>query len=115
MVKSISVYRHRTFFRKMELAITIGELQKGLLGRTTAGSGLFLMGADAIHTYGMKFPIDVVYLNSRGLVIALEEKLFPNRQGGLYAGAAHVVEFNPGTIKNYRIRVGEQWYWKIAE
>lgn len=115
MVKSITVYRHKTFFRKMELAITVGELQKGLLGRTTAGRGLFLMGADAIHTYGMKFPIDVVYLNSSGLIIAMEEKLLPNRQGGIYAGAAHVVEFNPGTIKNYRIKVGEQWYWKILD
>lgn len=114
MVKWIFVYRHKTFFRKMELADTLEELQKGLLGRTTAGSGLFLMGATAIHTFTMKFPIDVVYLNAKGLVLAVEERLLPNRQGGTYPGVAHIAEMNPGTISRYKIKVGERWNWRIG-
>ncbi|WP_134699164.1 DUF192 domain-containing protein [Ammoniphilus sp. YIM 78166] len=110
----IYVFRYKTFFRKMELALTVEELKKGLLGRTTAGQGMFLMGADAIHTFNMKFPIDVVYLNATGLVIGLEEKLGPNRQGRRIQDARHVAEFNPGTIRQYQIKVGEQWYWQIA-
>src|SRR3954454_6265128 len=98
----------------MELARTFEELQRGLLGRTTAGSGLFLMGATAIHTFGMKFPIDVVYLNESGLVLAVEERLLPNRQGKTYLGVDHIVEFNPGTIRRYKIKVGEKWTWKTA-
>jgi uncharacterized protein len=113
-MKSVYVYRYKTYFRKMELAVTMTELAKGLLGRTTAGSGMFLMGATAIHTYQMKFPIDVVYLNQQGLVVGLEEKLMPNQNGAYFEGTAHVVEFNPGTIRNCQIKVGERWYWKIA-
>ncbi len=109
----IYVFRYKTFFRKMELSLTMEELKKGLLGRTTAGQGMFLMGADVIHTFNMKFPIDVVYLNASGLVIGLEEKLGPNRQGAQINGVRHVAEFNPGTIRQHQIKVGEQWYWQI--
>lgn len=98
----------------MELALSEEELKKGLLGRTTAGTGLFLMGADVIHTFNMKFPIDVAYLNASGLVIGLEEKLGPNRQGALIEGVRHIVELNPGTIRQQQIKVGEQWHWQIA-
>ncbi|RXT08063.1 DUF192 domain-containing protein [Ammoniphilus sp. CFH 90114] len=113
-MKIIHVYRHRRFFRTMELALTKEELMRGVLGRTTAGKGLFLMGATAIHTFQMRFPIDVVYLNEKGLVIGLEERLEPNRQGLILEGTRHVVEFNPGTIRTHRIIIGEPWYWKVA-
>lgn len=114
MVNSIHVYRHKNFFRKMECARTEEELERGLLGRTTAGSGLFLMGATSIHTFGMKFPIDVVYLNEQGMVIALEERLLPNQQGKSYLEVAHIVELNARTIRRYRIKVGERWAWRTA-
>lgn len=113
-MKSVNVYRHKTFFRKMELALTKTELANGLLGRKTAGSGLFLMGASAIHTYQMKFSIDVVYLNQQGLVIGLEEKLMPNQNGAYFEDAIHIVEFNEGTIRDNRITVGELWYWQVG-
>jgi uncharacterized membrane protein (UPF0127 family) len=115
VVKMVYVYRHNTFFRKMELALSPAELTKGLLGRTTAGSGMFLMGATAIHTFQMRFPIDVVYLNPQGLVIGLEEKLTPNQNGTYFEGTNHVVEFNSGTIQNDGIKVGERWYWAFEE
>lgn len=114
VVKSIYVYRHRNFFRKMELAKTFEELQRGLLGRTTAGSGIFLMGATSIHTFGMRFPIDVVYLSANGIVLAIEERLLPNQQGKTIFGVAHIVELNAGNIRRYRIKVGERWAWRMV-
>lgn len=110
----VYVYRDNTFFRKMELAVTLNELNRGLLGRTSAGSGLFLMGASQIHMYEMKFAIDVVYLNQQGLVIGLEEALPPNSYGAYFKGTAHVVELSSGTIQKYQIKVGERWYWDSA-
>jgi uncharacterized protein len=109
---SVIVYRQTTFFRIMKLADTLDELIKGLLGETTAGSGLFLMGADRIHTYGMKIPIDVVYLNPLGQVIDLEEHLNPNREGIACEGTRHVVELNAGDIRREHINIGEQWHWQ---
>ncbi|WP_028777986.1 DUF192 domain-containing protein [Shimazuella kribbensis] len=111
---TIYVYRDKTFFRKMELALTGKEQMNGLLGRTTAGSGLFFMGASAIHTYQMKFSIDVVYLNQQGLVIGIEEHLMPNRKGAYFERSMHVVEFNAGTIYDNQIALGERWDWQIS-
>jgi uncharacterized protein len=111
-MKSVIVYRHTTFFRIMKLAVTLDDLRKGLLGKTTAGSGLFLMGANRIHTFGMKIPIDVVYLNPFGLVIGIEEHLMPNREGIAFEGTRHVVELNAGAIRRHQITVGEQWHWQ---
>lgn len=113
-MNTISLYRHYTFFRNVELAMNLKERKKGLLGRTTAGNGLFLMGSAAIHTYLMKFSIDVVYLDKKGTVIGLEEGLSPNRIGASIKGTAHIVEFNAGTIAMYQIKEGEQWGWKIG-
>lgn len=114
-MKMITVYRHKAFFRQMELACTLEELTKGLLGRNNAGSGLFLMGATAIHTFDMRFPIDVVYLNSKGLVIGIQERLLPNYEGIRLSGTAHIAEFNAGTVKAFRIRIGEPWHWILHQ
>lgn len=107
----IDVYRCRSFFRMMESAITEQELLKGLLGRNSAGNGMFLMGGRMVHTFQMKFPIDIVYLNQTGIVIALEGNVMPNRYGGYYEETSHIVEFDSGTIQNCQFELGERWDW----
>jgi uncharacterized membrane protein (UPF0127 family) len=99
----------------MELALTREELTKGLLGRNTAGNGLFLMGARLVHTYQMKFSIDIVYLNQHGIIVELEENLLPNNNGAYVEGTAHIVEFNSGTIQICQIQRGERWHWKMDD
>ncbi|MCH5586412.1 DUF192 domain-containing protein [Shimazuella sp. AN120528] len=111
MKKWIDVYRSHIFFRRAELALTEKELSKGLLGRNSAGSGLFLMGGRMVHTFQMKFPIDIVYLNQNGVIIALERNVTPNQYGGYYEEAAHIVEFDAGTIQVCQINIGEKWGW----
>jgi len=40
---------------------------KGLLGRNSlaSGEGLWIVPCEAIHTFGMRFPIDLVYLTAK--------------------------------------------------
>ena len=95
----------------MELAITEQELLKGLLGRNSAGNGIFLMGGRMVHTFQMKFSIDIIYLHQNGDIIAMEENVMPNRYGGYYKETSHVVEFNSGTIQSCTIQIGEKWCW----
>lgn len=112
MVKRAYLFRNHSFFRQVELATTPSELRRGLLGRTSAGNGLILQGATAIHMFGMSFPIDAVYINRHGIVIGLEKGLPPNCHGALFSGTRHVVEFDAGTIEAEKIYQGEQWYWE---
>ncbi|GEN36714.1 DUF192 domain-containing protein [Aneurinibacillus danicus] len=111
-MRFIVIYRNTVFFRVMELAVTAEELARGLLGRSTAGNGLFLMEANRIHTYGMRMAIDAVYLNKDGIVIGLEENIQPNREGKRIRETNHVVEFDTATIQKGRIRIGERWCWQ---
>lgn len=47
---------------EVELAETRAERRRGLLGRTTFDGCLLLQPCRSIHSIGMRFPIDVVYL-----------------------------------------------------
>ena len=53
-----------------ESAHSIFKRMKGLIGRSEVefvpGQALWLVPSDGIHTIGMRFPIDAVYLDSKG-------------------------------------------------
>lgn len=83
---------------------------KGLLGRSALapGSGLWLIPCDAVHTLGMKFAIDVVFLDGRGRVVGWREDLKPG-QFARVKGAKSVVELPSGWLRQKNIHCGEHW------
>lgn len=59
-----------------------------------------------IHTFGLKFPIDVLILDSQKKVVVLRESLKPNQ---IFLWNPHykvVIEMPRGTIKKYKISKG---------
>ncbi len=50
-----------------------------LLPRDRAGPGLLIPRCRSIHTFGMRFPIDVLFLDERGRVIELRRAVAPCR------------------------------------
>lgn len=86
-------------------------LQKtiGLLGKTEPES-VFFTTRFGIHTFGMKFPIDVVILNKQNQVVTIKENLQPKRIFLWNPKYNNVVELPNGTINKYKI----QKYIKIA-
>lgn len=56
----------------------VGRL-RGLLGRKSLapGAGLLLRPCNGIHTLGMQFSIDVLFLDADGLVLRAEDSLRP--------------------------------------
>jgi uncharacterized membrane protein (UPF0127 family) len=61
------------------------------LDRERAGPGLLLERCASIHTYGMRFPIDVFFLDADGRVIRVELHVGPRRTLAV-PGAAAVLE-----------------------
>src|SRR5580704_10564073 len=55
----------------------------GLLGRTKRwahlGAGLWIVPSRGVHTIGMLFPIDLVFLNKEKEVVHMEEVVRPSR------------------------------------
>ena len=81
----------------------------GLLGQTglDPGGGLLIDPSSGIHTFGMRFAIDVVALD-RGLrVRGLWENLGPFRMAGLSWKTSCVLELPPGTIRESATEVGD--------
>jgi uncharacterized protein len=85
---------------------------RGLLGRRrlNPGQGMVLRPAFAIHTHFMRFPIDVVFLDSDQVVIAIERNLRPWRTASC-RGAREVVELAAGECDRRGLEVGDRVAW----
>jgi len=71
------------------------------------GDGLVLPGTKSIHTFGMRFPIDVVFLDSNGCVIHLIEKVTPSRVSPLVWRSAWALEMPAGTLAQTGTELGD--------
>lgn len=89
----------------------------GLLKRSNLGpeEALWLMPSKGIHTIGMKFPIDVVFLDKRNVVVAVVSGMLPFRIGGVRLRSYSVLELPNGTLKKSRTDVGDQLEISLAE
>jgi len=84
----------------------------GLLGKTRRwarpGRGLWIVPSHGVHTIGMLFPLDVVFLDHQKVVVHLEEHLRPFRISAVSLKASSVLELPPHTIFRTGIRTGDQ-------
>jgi uncharacterized membrane protein (UPF0127 family) len=89
----------------------------GLLKRTHLGpeEALWLMPSKGIHTIGMKFPIDVVFLNRDHQVLGLMSGLVPYRVSAVHLRGYSVLELPSGTIKKSRTEIGDKLEISLAE
>ena len=100
--------------RKADNFITrlVGLLKRSGLGPEEA---LWLMPSKGIHTIGMKFPIDVVFLNRKNFVLAIVPSMAPYRISRIELRAYSVLELPNGTIKKSQTEVGDQLEISLVE
>jgi uncharacterized membrane protein (UPF0127 family) len=82
---------------------------RGLLGRAVlpASEGVLLRPAASVHTWFMRFPIDVVFLDRELRVLAVRSDMRPWRMAGM-RGARAVLELAAGEARKRRILAGAQ-------
>jgi uncharacterized membrane protein (UPF0127 family) len=87
---------------------------RGLLGRSRLeeGEGLLLTGCPAIHTVGMRFPIDVAFLDEDGVIMAIYHRLRPNRRTAWHKRAAWALELPEGTLDHTATATGHRLIWE---
>lgn len=85
---------------KVRTAHTFLSRLAGLLGTTAIaeGEGLWLAPCHTVHTLGMRYPIDVAFLDARGVVVGILEELPPNRVGRVFRAARGALELRAGTF-----------------
>lgn len=88
---------------------------RGLLGRTplTLDQGLWISPCSSVHTVGMGYPLDLVYLDKNGIVRKLVRAIRPYRTS-LCLGARTTLELKAGAIDHYGILTGQQLEWTTA-
>ena len=104
-----NVSRSTQIADKAVLAQTMFSRMRGLLAKDTfcAGEALILQPADSLHTFFMRFPIDVIFLDGKDKVLKISENLPPFRFCLAPRGAARVIELPPNTIQNSSTQVGD--------
>jgi uncharacterized membrane protein (UPF0127 family) len=82
---------------------------RGLLGRDglEQGEGLLLRPASSIHTFFMRFPIDVVFLDRALVVVGIADSVDPWRATS-QRGAKAVLELPAGESSRRGLTVGDQ-------
>jgi uncharacterized membrane protein (UPF0127 family) len=88
---------------------------KGLLGTTSlpADKGLLLCGCNSVHMIGMRYPLDIVYLDESGAILKLAANLRPWQMSACWQ-ARDTLEVAAGTIRRAGWRVGERLAWEEA-
>ena len=80
------------------------ERMCGLLPRRSleAGEGLWIAPSPSIHTFFMRFTIDVAFLDRSGKVLKLYSRLKPWRHSGIHPFAAGALEASAGALDGVR-------------
>jgi uncharacterized membrane protein (UPF0127 family) len=101
----------RVVVARLEIARTLWMQTVGLLGRKRIplDSGLWIEPCNSIHTFGMQFSIDVLFLDASGCLVRAVRNLKPWRVCWPVWGARVVVEVPEGTIASRNIQVGNRY------
>jgi uncharacterized membrane protein (UPF0127 family) len=97
----------------VRVCATFGARLVGLLGRrqlAPLGGALFIPGG-SIHTFAMKFAIDVLYLDKAGVVLAVVPALAPWRTSFGPRKSFAVLELGAGAAAS--ITKGERMQWSV--
>ncbi|MFZ5942662.1 MAG: DUF192 domain-containing protein [Bacillota bacterium] len=97
---------------KIELADTFYLRLKGLLGYTGLGQGegMLLTPCSSIHCIGMKFTIDVIFVDIDKKVIWLRENMQPGTKE-TKLDSVHVLELAAGEVAKQDILMGDTLMW----
>jgi len=92
----------------LEVAASGPKRSKGLLGRNglERGEGLWIIPCEAVHTFFMRFPIDLIYLDRKHRVKKVSDSVPAWRISGCFT-AHSVLELPSGTIRESRTERGD--------
>lgn len=108
-VRIVNLHRDTVLAEEAEVAETPASRRRGLLGmdRLPEGGGLLIVPCRQVHTFGMRFPIDVVFIDEALKAVRLVERLRPGRLSPFVLRSRAVLELPAGTLERTGTRVGD--------
>ncbi|MFG3346561.1 DUF192 domain-containing protein [Streptomyces sp. NPDC048018] len=89
----------------LEIAASYRARRRGLLGRDGIEGALLITPTNSIHTFGMRFAVDVAYLDRSWRVLDVVT-MPPGRLGMIRLRGRHVLEAAGGTMAGWGLRRG---------
>ena len=114
-----AVYResdNRCLVPQVWKAVSAIDRMRGLLWRPALkpGEGLMINTCNLVHTVGMHYALDLVFLDATGHIKKLVWDLKPLRCAGAFA-ATTTLELPAGTLRTLNLGLSEQLTWRTFE
>ena len=74
----------------------------------TENQGLLLNKCNQVHTLGMKFPIDVIFLSKDGDILHMEQEMNPGKVSPHIKKAYWILELKSGSCKHYSLVINQR-------
>ena len=102
----------KVVLERIIMADTYTKRLQGLLGRKGLDEreGMMILPCNSIHTYRMKFPIDVLFVDRDNVVVKVLRDFKPGRMGPLVFKSHFVMEAEAGVFKD--VKVGDKLEFK---
>ncbi|HSK18065.1 MAG TPA: DUF192 domain-containing protein [Longimicrobiales bacterium] len=113
-VRVVNESRQKVLGGRIRLVHSLRARMRGFLFRRAprAGEGLFLAPCRGVHTYWMRFPLDVILIDETGNVVAAHAGLRPGTRTPIYRAARFALELPAGSIEATDTMVGDRLSWK---
>lgn len=108
-VTAVNMTRKTDLGQKIRVATSWVDRMVGLLTteRLHPGDGLWITPCRSIHTCFMRYPIDVLFLDDKGTVLA-QQTLPPWRMSGWYLRSRGVLELAAGALQRTQTSPGDR-------
>ena len=99
---------------KVKLCSSIANRTIGQIGKTKPEPLMFFTRF-GIHTFGMRFPLDIIVLDDNSVVVELKQSLEPNRVFFWPPKFNKVLELPEGYIRTKKIKIGSNLSLKMVK
>ena len=110
MTDALLLYDGRPLADSIAWAHSPADRMRGLLGRRlTEGQALVIAGARQVHTFGMRYAIDVLFCDAGWVVHHKVARMAPRRITRWVGRARWAIELPGGTVEDVRVGEGLAW------
>jgi uncharacterized membrane protein (UPF0127 family) len=106
-MRTVWLLRGGDVLASAEVAESLVDRSRGLIGHSRYDGALLLQRARSVHSAGMRFPMDVAFLDESMTVVAIT-RLRPWSLALPRRGGRHVLEAQAGSFERWRLAPGDQ-------
>jgi len=115
-MKAVNMTRFALLGDGVETARTPLERTRGLLGtaKLPRGGGLWIVPCRSIHSFGMLYEFDALFIGREGRIVGMHPRFRRNRISRIFWSARGVLELPAGTIDRTSTAVGDEVVFQSA-